>query len=615
MPVATRRREEPDVWAAKSVGVGLRRTLVGVGLLAVAALSVRSWTGSPAAVARPGAPQPQPQPQPQPPPQPQPQPQPPPQLRHDGRWLIDPQGRVVTLHGVNAVWKRPPYAAPATPGGFTTADADFLAANGFDAVRLGVLFAGVMPEPGVVDHAYLDGVDRVVQLLASRHIWVLLDFHQDQYNERFQGEGFPAWSVDDSGLPDDARYGFPGNYFGSLALDAAYDNLWADRGGLWDRYREAWKAVAAKWATQPYLMGYELINEPWPGTVWPTCVNPLTGCPAFDATLQRFQDEARAGIREVDPSNLVWFEGSGVSNYGLPNGLGDTPIADPAIGYSWHAYCASSAGLSAAGAHSDGGCAQEEQYALAGAESTDRRLGAAFLMTEFGGSDDLGDLARVTASADQHLLGWVYWSYKTWSDPTGGAGAESMFGNDADLSSLKVAKADVLVRPYARAVAGMPLATAFDPATKVFSLSYTPRDAGGPTEVFVPSRQYPRGYEVRVAGARVASAAGASDLELVAAPGATRVSAEVLPATSSAVAGARDVSPTASPTPAGGAPNAPAGATPTRSLAATGGPNPWLPAGITILLAAAALRLTPGAAPPSRPSDTPAATGRSPAGW
>jgi len=508
----------------------------------------------------------------------------PPQLRHDGRWLIDPAGRVVFLHGVNAVWKRPPYVASDSPSGFTAADAAFLAAHGFNAVRLGVLFAGVMPEPGVIDQGYLEQVDRVVQLLAAQHIWVLLDFHQDQYNEQFQGEGFPGWSVDDNGVPDDARYGFPGNYFGSLALNAAYDNLWANHAGLWDRYRDAWKAVAAKWAGQPYLMGYELINEPWPGTTWPQCVNPVDGCPAFDQTLRRFQDEARAGIREVDRDNLVWFEGSGISNYGLPNHLGDTPVTDSETGYSWHAYCASSAGFSAAHISNDDGCPNEEQFALAGAEKTQARLGSAFLTTEFGGSDDLADLTRVTTEADQHLLGWMYWSYKTWNDPTSGGGAESMFANDADLSTLKQTKADVLIRPYARAVAGTPLAMGFDPSTKVFHLSFSPHAAGGPTEVFVPARQYPQGYAVRLSGARVTSARNASDLQLVADPGASRVDVEVRPGTESTAAESSGASSSV------GAGSANHAAVQARGLAATGPSLPWLSIGLAILASGLGMR-------------------------
>jgi endoglycosylceramidase len=38
-----------------------------------------------------------------------------------------------------------------------------------------------------------------VTTLASHGIVSLLDFHQDLYNEAFQGEGAPAWAVQQAG--------------------------------------------------------------------------------------------------------------------------------------------------------------------------------------------------------------------------------------------------------------------------------------------------------------------------------------------------------------------------------------------------------------------------------
>ena len=184
-----------------------------------------------------------------------------PQLRRDGRWMVDEKNRVVLLHGVNGVWKLAPYFPPEVAAGFVAADADWLRDHGFNTVRLGVIFAGVMPAKGVIDPGYLEGVDRVVQLLAARGIWVMLDFHQDMYSERYEGEGFPDWAVNDDGLPHLNDFGFPGNYF-TPECSRAFDNFWANTDGLWDHYRDAWKAVAAKWKDQPYLMGYDLINEP-----------------------------------------------------------------------------------------------------------------------------------------------------------------------------------------------------------------------------------------------------------------------------------------------------------------------------------------------------------------
>src|SRR5262249_33970080 len=62
-------------------------------------------------------------------------------LGHAGQWLTDSTGRVVILHGVNMVAKRPPYVPAAV--GFDADDAQFLAQHGFRAVRLGVIWKAI----------------------------------------------------------------------------------------------------------------------------------------------------------------------------------------------------------------------------------------------------------------------------------------------------------------------------------------------------------------------------------------------------------------------------------------------------------------------------------------
>ena len=68
-----------------------------------------------------------------------------------GPYLTDRAGRVVFLHGVNAVYKRAPYELYADPGkgwSFTRADAARMASLGFNVVRLGVIWQGL--EPGTL---------------------------------------------------------------------------------------------------------------------------------------------------------------------------------------------------------------------------------------------------------------------------------------------------------------------------------------------------------------------------------------------------------------------------------------------------------------------------------
>ena len=64
------------------------------------------------------------------------------------------RGRVVILHGINMVYKVPPYRPSAI--GFGADDAAFLRRYGFNTVRLGVIYkGGRAPSPGRYDDAYL----------------------------------------------------------------------------------------------------------------------------------------------------------------------------------------------------------------------------------------------------------------------------------------------------------------------------------------------------------------------------------------------------------------------------------------------------------------------------
>jgi endoglycosylceramidase len=466
----------------------------------------------------------------------------PPQLRHEGRWLVDAQGRTVLLHGVNAVWKHAPYVAPDTAAGFGARDADFLAANGFNAVRLGVLFAGVMPQPGVIDSAYLEKVDRIVQLLAARHIYVLLDFHQDDYNEKFTGEGMPGWSVHDDGIPFAPTGSFFTNYF-TPALARTFDNLWSNTDSLWDKYAAGWTAVADKWADQPYLMGYDLFNEPSAGSQALTCANP-NGCPLFDATLQQFYDHVRAAIRTKDRGNLVWYEPQFFFNAISTSNF--THVDDPQVALSWHDYACLPAFAGSSILPGDPDCQVNEPRVMTNADAQQAAMGGGELLTEFGSHDDISDLARMTKLVDDRESGWMYWAYKAWDDPTGNPAAEGLFAKDDDLSTLKAPKADVLIRPYPQAIAGTPTALSWDQPTRTMDLRFTPKSGVGSTDVFVPQRHYKGGYDAVVTGGRVVSAPQARHL-LVVANGSGAVHVIVRPH----VARAPVARPVAKPTTAG----------------------------------------------------------------
>ena len=79
-------------------------------------------------------------------------------LGHAGRWITDARGRVVILHGTNMVYKLTPYYPAAA--GFDATDAAFLRSNAFNAVRVGVIWKALEPQPGVYDDAYLGQIEQ-----------------------------------------------------------------------------------------------------------------------------------------------------------------------------------------------------------------------------------------------------------------------------------------------------------------------------------------------------------------------------------------------------------------------------------------------------------------------
>jgi hypothetical protein len=103
-----------------------------------------------------------------------------------GNWVVNRDGQTVIVHGTNMVYKTAPYEPSVI--GFGNDDAAFLAENGFNAVRLGVIWAGVEPEPGVYNYAYLASIKDTVQTLADHGIYTIIDFHQDLYSTFDNGE-------------------------------------------------------------------------------------------------------------------------------------------------------------------------------------------------------------------------------------------------------------------------------------------------------------------------------------------------------------------------------------------------------------------------------------------
>jgi endoglycosylceramidase len=275
-----------------------------------------------------------------------------------------------------------------------------LRAWGFNCARLPMNWSGIEPEPGKYDEKYLARVDRLVRSAAENGVYVILDMHQDLYGVK-HGDGAPAWATFDDDKPHAEGAIWSDSYLLSQAVQTAFDNFWAnkpaaDGRGIQDHYIAMWQMLARRYAGEPYVLGYDLMNEPFMGSaaqqllplflqqygkavaqqtngppptpeqlyqIWADQKARIEGlkllCTAehyadmvdavYDISrrfetgpLQQMYQRLADVIREVDQNHVLFLEHSGFCNIGIRSSI--EPVAtklgtpDPLLAYAPHGY-------------------------------------------------------------------------------------------------------------------------------------------------------------------------------------------------------------------------------------------------------------------------------------
>jgi endoglycosylceramidase len=426
-----------------------------------------------------------------------------------GGWLTNGAGQVVMLHGLNEVYKVG--AGDPLASGFDDDDAAFLAENGFNAVRVGVIWSDLEPAPGAFNTAYLNSIESTVQTLGNHGIYSIIDFHQDAYSTAFGGEGAPDWAVQADGVANPSLP-FPYNEFFNPAEQQAWESFWSNTDapngiGLENNYSQMLEYVANAFNGNSNVAGFELMNEPSPGisSFLPT----LFGSPFFDSQqLTPFYDQGADAIRAADPTTPIFFEPNILSNAGLPTDLGHVDATNTVL--SFHDYCEFDLGPL--------GCIPSVSGIVGNAESYAQAQGIPAFMTEFGATSDQAAILGPMQGADQNLIGWTEWAYSSQGDISTSAnppGSESLVYNPAEPligANVNTANLETLAEPYPQVISGTPTSYSFDNGILQFSYSTEEPDGlssfpdGSQTSIVIPSGEFPDGYQVSVTGGQVMSA-------------------------------------------------------------------------------------------------------------
>lgn len=331
---------------------------------------------------------------------------------NNGGRIVDEMGRDVLLRGVNLnafgeYWSGNEFP---TVFPFTEADAVRMSEIGWNSVRLLFSWSLIEPEPGLYDEEYIEELASAVELLAKHGIYTILDSHQDAWGATLAArpdevcedgwspangwDGAPEWAT----LVDDelSRCTLSGIRETSPAVLRAWEAFWADEEGpdgvgSRTRYAQMWAHMSERFAGNPAVAGYDLMNEP--GAFAPEAQESLVEM--YSESLAEIRKaEAAAG---ADPT-MVLFEPSAAWS---TNGSGAPPQwnYDSNVVYSPHIY---------AGAFTGGEITRSSfETAVAEAKSFG---GAPILTGEWGTAfDDAGGTQRTGPGGDGYFLlhqGW-----------------------------------------------------------------------------------------------------------------------------------------------------------------------------------------------------------------
>ena len=348
-----------------------------------------------------------------------------------------------------------------------------------------------------VAERYLSHVAATVKLLGRYGIYTLLDMHQDVYNTELPRRGRARLGRVHQQRADRAERRAGGRTTtANPQLQTAVQHFWSQRRGgqppgqlrprVGDGGRATSRTTAGSSATTPTTSP----SRPRPRSASEsTFTGQLecfytgkahTGFLANGATpLVCPSDVPNNGviptIQAVDHHHLIFVEPDiyWVTGGNIPSQLGPMPFQR--LVFNFHVYCGDRSPVTGNPTNllqclqSEETAAAEQDITRLSMSSAYQSSGPAIFMSEFGATTSTSLVGFDAEWAGLDQLGWAYWAWKYYDDPTGSS-AEGLVQPDGNYTPIVT----VLSRTYPQAVAGDPNSVLFNPFTGAFNMVYAP---------------------------------------------------------------------------------------------------------------------------------------------
>ncbi|MBO5065384.1 MAG: cellulase family glycosylhydrolase [Clostridia bacterium] len=192
----------------------------------------------------------------------------------DGKRFVDEYGRHRIFNGTNFNEKCAERVSCLHDDDYTELTVKKFAESGWNLVRLGIPWAAIEPSPNEYNEEYIDKIITFLDFCEKYGIYVFIDMHQDLFGgaaDERGGDGAPEWAcLRGTKKPRKSKLVWATGYFWDKGVHNCFDNFWADAKvngvGLQTYFINMWCHLAERVKDHPALFGFDLFNEPYPGS-------------------------------------------------------------------------------------------------------------------------------------------------------------------------------------------------------------------------------------------------------------------------------------------------------------------------------------------------------------
>lgn len=322
----------------------------------------------------------------------------------------------------------------------------------------------------------------------------------DDYHYLTDGDGVP--------LQSECLKKIFAQYYITSDVMSLFRAIYHDYFGMQQTFINYWGAVVDRLGSNPYVIGTDPLNEPFPvGRNLLDFINMITPgkgdkallAPMYSKIYERVKYAGFMSFEEFPfPDTLGLTLGPWqILRQVFPVGFEKPPggeIGSNNHALNFHSYCCTlgpdvCAATGEPPAHLESACYDWHRMKFDQREDDAIRLGIPSIITEFGacmGSPEcITEIRQITDLADDHLVSWAYWQYKTFQDPTttAGTGSEGLYNPDG---SIQGDKAQMLARTYIQSAQGTIQQNKFDTNTATFSATFEfDSSIDAPTVIYV----------------------------------------------------------------------------------------------------------------------------------